>query len=1091
MLITLPPVLSIDERHSGNVIQQIGEGSRQLEGALARFSRGRLRGFLFQSKDACEETLIVPKVGQIPENHSRAIKAAIADVNSDTDIGNGVWIKHPLLNSRAFDHEDEIKRVLESWAGAFSYIEEDADQGIKGLRGPQIGAVHAIHAHWSVSDVPATIVMPTGTGKTETMLSILVSARCPCLLVVVPTHALRLQIAEKFLTLGILKEPGCSVLSVGAKHPIVGVLRHIPKSTEDVDKVFGCCHVIVVTSSIAGQCSHTVQERMAYHCPYLFIDEAHHTEAPTWRAFKERFQERRIVQFTATPFREDGKPLDGRIVYTYPLKKAQQEGYFKQIRFQRVVEFNRNRSDAQIAAKAVEQLRVDADKGHVLMARVEGVARAREVFQIYKQYEEFNPVELHTGIKSTPQREAARRQILSGESRIVVCVDMLGEGFDLPELKIAAFHDIRKSLAVTLQLAGRFTRSRPDLGDATFIANTADVRVQEELRKLYSRDPDWNVLLPELSDRMIGEQLSLQEFLQGFTDLTNEIPLKTVQPAISAVVYQTKCENWAPENFRKGIPAIEGCAQVHETINEKEHTLIVITARRVSLAWTAVESLSSWEWELYVVIWSPEQNLLFINGSGNAGEYKALAEAVAGGDVALIKGQQVFRTFARVNRLRLQNVGLTEQLGRNVRYTGRMGADVESGLTDFQRRRARKSVLSGNGFEDGERVTVGASRKGRIWSHRRDRVDEFAIWCKRIGAKLLDTNIDPDDVLKGTLDATTVTKRPANMPIAVDWPEEMYKTPEAMWSVVFGDQEHAISDLEISIVNPALNGALKFAITSESTQIEVELQLFEENEVPDYRFIVLSHQTAKVRRHTTETTLTDFFYDNPPMIWFADGAALDGNQYVELTKGVSPYDTTKIEVWDWAGVDIRKESQGKAKDRNSIQARVIRELKGRDYVMIFDDDGKGEAADIVAIRLAGDQTVPTSIDVEFYHCKYSQRAMPGKRIADLYEVCGQAQKSVSWMSSPERRTDLFTHLLRREATRNEHGDASRFEIGDEDLLQTIREMSYLCPVHLKIFIVQPGVSKQVVSQAQLLLMAVTENYMFETYQLPFGVITSA
>jgi hypothetical protein len=29
---------------------------------------------------------------------------------------------------------------------------------------------------------------------------------------------------------------------------------------------------------------------------------------------------------------------------------------------------------------------------------------------------------------------------------------MLGEGFDLPELKIAAFHDIRKTLAVTLQL---------------------------------------------------------------------------------------------------------------------------------------------------------------------------------------------------------------------------------------------------------------------------------------------------------------------------------------------------------------------------------------------------------------------------------------------------------------------------------------------------------------------------------------------------------------------------------------------------------------------------------------------------------------
>ena len=80
--------------------------------------------------------------------------------------------------------------------------------------------------------------------------------------------------------------------------------------------------------------------------------------------------------------------------------------------------------------------------------------------------------------------------------------------------------------------------------------------------------------------------------------------------------------------------------------------------------------------------------------------------------------------------------------------------------------------------------------------------------------------------------------------------------------------------------------------------------------------------------------------------------------------------------------------------------------------MIVDDDGKGEAADIVAIRLVGDTTAPSRIDVEFYHCKYSQEATPGQRIKDLYEVCGQAQKSISWMSSPEKRTDLFTHLLR-------------------------------------------------------------------------------
>ena len=170
------------------------------------------------------------------------------------------------------------------------------------------------------------------------------------------------------------------------------------------------------------------------------------------------------MQFTATPFREDGRALDGDIIFKYPLKRAQQEGYFKPIHFEPVIAFNRKRSDEAIATKAVEQLQIDAEKGHILMARVETVARANEVFRLYSRYPEFKPVQLHTGVKSLRQREAIRRQILTGESRIVVCVDMLGEGFDLPELKIAAFHDIRKTLAVTLQLAGRFTRGQCRLG---------------------------------------------------------------------------------------------------------------------------------------------------------------------------------------------------------------------------------------------------------------------------------------------------------------------------------------------------------------------------------------------------------------------------------------------------------------------------------------------------------------------------------------------------------------------------------------------------------------------------------------------------
>ena len=69
----------------------------------------------------------------------------------------------------------------------------------------------------------------------------------------------------------------------------------------------------------------------------------------------------------------------------------------------------------------------------------------------------------------------------------------------------------------------------------------------------------------------------------------------------------------------------------------------------MALPWTDVETLLySWELEFYLVIWSKEQSLPFINGSTNAGDYKALAQAIAGNDVELIRGQDVFRMFSGV-----------------------------------------------------------------------------------------------------------------------------------------------------------------------------------------------------------------------------------------------------------------------------------------------------------------------------------------------------------------------------------------------------------------------------------------------------------
>jgi hypothetical protein len=173
------------------------------------------------------------------------------------------------------------------------------------------------------------------------------------------------------------------------------------------------------------------------------------------------------------------------------------------------------------------------------------------------------------------------------------------------------------------------------------------------------------------------------------------------------------------------------------------------------------------------LFWDQEQHLLFIHNSSNSGNFQPLARAVAGEDVELINGQTVFKCFAGVNRLQLQNVGLTEQLGRLVRYTGRMGSNVEPGLTAVQKRNTQKALLFGRGYEHSHKTTVGASRKGRIWSFATTNIEALTKWCTGIGRKILDDTIDPDAVLNGTLESELIAERPPRMPIGIDWPEDI------------------------------------------------------------------------------------------------------------------------------------------------------------------------------------------------------------------------------------------------------------------------------------------------------------------------------
>ena len=125
------------------------------------------------------------------------------------------------------------------------------------------------------------------------------------------------------------------------------------------------------------------------------------------------------------------------------------------------------------------------------MARVDTIRRAEEVVELYRELgPKFSPAVAHSRITESELAGVVASMRLR-QSRVLVCVDMFGEGFDLPQLKVAALHDRHQSLGITLQFIGRFARGGDGaLGNATVVAARDTSRHPADLRRLYAEDAD-------------------------------------------------------------------------------------------------------------------------------------------------------------------------------------------------------------------------------------------------------------------------------------------------------------------------------------------------------------------------------------------------------------------------------------------------------------------------------------------------------------------------------------------------------------------------------------------------------------------------
>ncbi len=1013
---------------------------------------------------------------------------SIESLDEITDTTTFLWDSFGVLENHVATPEE----VLESWHNKFLFNLEDEERGAFGLRTPQIGALHAISAHFSVGKKfdPATVVLPTGTGKTETMLAMQVYRQLPKTLVIVPTDALRTQIVRKFMSLGVLPDAGAVPAEIA--RPFVARLSKGLQTVEEAQKLLECANIIVTLPNTLQVSNDEAVTYLLDNCTDLIVDEAHHVTAPKWAAIRERFKDKRITQFTATPFRRDNKRVDGKIIFNFKLGDAQASGYYRPINLKTVEEFGEEKiRDRKIALEAISSLRRDRDElglDHLLMARTRTTERAEKVVAIYRELApDLKPQVVYSGSGRTQQNQDALELLLDrGEdgARIIVCVDMLGEGFDLPNLKIAALHDTHKSLAITLQFIGRFTRKGTvgEIGEATVVANIADPETEQKLANLYAEGADWDVIIKRLSEERIEEELRLQDVVLGLKengDLHSQLSLWNLRPSLSTQIYKTTCDDWSPLNYKSVLPKD---TESWYSVSEDDSILVAVIYRSDTVRWGNYQNLYNTFYDLVLAHWNKDNKALFMYSSDYKGlRIEKMAQEITDENTELLNGPAIFNILNNVELPLVKNLG-SSRVGA-ISFTSYFGPNVTDGLASIEKAESALNNIACLGYEDGERVLWGGTqRKGKVWQQTSGTISEWLNWCSKTWLKVANEDEINANITRDFLRPEKLTKPHDSWPIAVQWGEQAQMGYNDKQFVQFGGLEVPLFMVDLKVSDVAEDKSFTIKILSEENVSEYKFNISQE--FPGgYQYAKISGPDVFFKKsNSTSVPLQEHLISDPFIIRYADGTHSYNCYHIPVKLNAGGFPKEKLEVWDWTGIPLNHESMGKEWNTDTIQYKTFENIEN-EYDVIFNDDGCGEAADLVALKDIDDETIRLCL----VHCKGASSAKVSNDITNFYTVCGQAQKSITVKHGGMQ--TLYYDLKRRHETWAREG-VSRFLKGDMKLLSFFKEKSRKSKLEFELLIVQPGGSAKSISDNILKLLGTTELFLVKTTQAKFRVIIS-
>ena len=782
----------------------------------------------------------------------------------------------------------------------------------------------------------------------------------------------------------------------------------------------------------------------------ILVDEAHHTPARTWSAVLDAFPQAKAVLATATPFRLDQQPLDGRFVYTYSMRDAVRDGLYSKIQFKPVSEKVDGSWDVAIAKRASEQLLEDVEAGwdHRLLIRTDQRSRARELKSIYDAQTPLR-VEILDAETRLIDAQIILRKLADGDLDGVIAVNVLGEGFDFPRFKVAAVHAPHRSLPVTLQFIGRFARTSAQVGDATFIA--APVEIVGETQRLFEEGAVWQELLPDLATERLDREVSSRERVETFTMVDSdvadiELSLLTLRPALHSRVFtSSECDLDAEVELPSGARLIGRFKSVALS------TLAIVYMSSHRPQWSRADSLVDIEHTLIVACWLANERLLFVaHSASNPQELNALADALTGSEGTAVSSSTIGRAFLDLEQVEFFNVGLRKRMAMKWKEAYRImsGPAVHQAIGPTEGLMFQRGHVMGRGKVGTKTEYLGLSSTGKVWSVGAATIVDFVDWCSRIGKRLARQEV----VRTGTaVDQLTVSEQVTELPARVlwaDWSTDFYFDPP---TICFVDEngvleEFSIFDCDLSVAACDVSASTTIiALHSPAADAKITATLLSGRTT--WSVAPSSGSKLYIASGDESFDLAAILQTSPLVMYTEGFGTLIDNEFDRFSiSGADLFPDKYIVVPDWSGVDIREEIPVANAAVVSIHDFVRGRLAAEGIGVVIADHGKGEMADFIRLTEGSRGLV-----LELYHCKKLSGANPGGGVTELYEVCGQAIKSFRWVIP----TVTAAHLNRRLESRP---GGTSFIRGTADELSALLLLGRK-DVEIRVKVVHPGMSR--------------------------------